>query len=325
MIEFMITKNEANQRMDKFLHKYLKEAQTSFLYKMMRKKNIVLNDKKANGKEVLEIGDSIKFYLSDDTIEKFRGSIASSQKDDFSLYLNAYNKYGSLEIIYEDDHILLINKPINLLVQQTKVGEETLNEWLIGYLITTKKITTTQLNTFKPSICNRLDRNTSGIVLCGISLLGSQFLSKLLHNRTLHKYYRTFVHGILKNETILKGYLKKDETQNKVDVCSQKLDDTYVEIHTRYIPITSCKNNITYLEVELITGKTHQIRAHLSSILHPIVGDLKYGGKKVNGINHQILHAYRMEFPIIHGEMSYLSEKVFIANEPNYFNNLKME
>ena len=323
MQEFKIGANEAGQRFDKFLHKYLKEAGTSFLYKMLRKKNITLNKKKADGKEILSVGDEVQFFFSDETFMKFRGNTASQ-------YETAYKKLKGIEVIYENEHILLLNKPAGILSQKSEASDLSVNEWLIGYLLKHKKISKEQLDTFKPSICNRLDRNTSGLMICGKSLMGSRQMNLLIKERKIRKFYRTFVRGKVEESAYIKGYLKKDENLNKVFLKeSADNEKDYMPIETAYEPIF-CKNGCTYLEVELITGKTHQIRAHLSSVGHPLLGDEKYGDRTWNrsfkGIKlpqYQLLHSYRLEFPAMEGEFKDLSNKKFIAKEPAIYELLK--
>lgn len=328
MQEFKIGPNEAGQRLDKFLHKYLKEAGTSFLYKMLRKKNITLNKKKADGKELLNIGDQVQFFFSDETFQKFRGC------DVWQEYEAAYKKLKGIEVIYENEHVLLLNKPAGILSQKSESSDLSVNEWLIGYLLANEKISREQLETFKPSICNRLDRNTSGLMICGKSLIGSQQMNSLIKERKLRKFYRTFVKGKVKESAHIKGYLKKDEKNNIVLLKSNltETDDPkeYVSIETAYQPV-SYGDGYTYLEVELITGKTHQIRAHLSSIGHPLLGDEKYGNREWNRSfpdvklpKWQLLHSYRLEFPELDGEMKDLSRRKFVASEPGVYDNLKV-
>lgn len=344
MQSVIIGTNQAGQRMDKFLHKYLPEAGTSFLYKMLRKKNITLNGKKAEGKEILSVGDEIKFFFSDETFAKFSGkdAIHSEEHNTSGLqseihdltkqYYHAYHVLKGIKVLYEDDHIIILNKPVGILSQKAGQKDISLNEWLVGYLFEKKAITADELHTFRPSVCNRLDRNTSGIVLCGKSLAGSQALSRIIKDRTIRKFYRTICVGELKCDEALDGYLYKDEKTNKVTIYKSipenKEKHDIDPIKTSYHPI-AWKKGYTLLEVELITGKTHQIRAHLASIGHPIIGDGKYGNKRINqqfrdsdGLSNQLLHAYRIVFPKEEGVLAHLSGREVIAPCPQLFKQL---
>lgn len=325
-----IKTQEAGQRLDKFLHKYMPEATTSFFYKMLRKKNITLNGKKAEGKEMLKEGDQISFFFSDETFTKFRG--ASAQDFHTSEYEKTYRTIKGIQIIYEDEDVLIINKPAGVLSQKAKPADVSLNEWLIGYLLKNGGISSEELKTFKPSICNRLDRNTSGLVLCGKSLKGSQQLTKLIRERDVKKFYHTIVVGNMNKGALIDGYLYKDEKTNKVTIYPTGAANIPKEadlIKTAYKPLESI-GKFTLLEVELITGKTHQIRAHLASIGHPIVGDTKYGDYKVNkelegkmGLKWQLLHAHRLEFPKLQEGLIALDGKAIIAETPKIFKDIK--
>lgn len=321
-----IGKNQAGQRLDKFLKKYLPEAGTGFLYKMLRKKNITLNDKKAEGKELLAVGDRVCFFFSDETFQKFTGNI-----DD--AYKTAYDTLQGISILYEDENVLIVNKPAGILTQKALPADLSLNEWLIGYLLTTASLDREELHSFRPSVCNRLDRNTSGIVLCGKSLTGSQVLSRIIKERTVRKFYRTICIGTLDKAETLEGYLYKDKNLNKVVTESlasgiNHAADESSYIKTAYQPL-KCSSGFTLLEVELITGKTHQIRAHLAGIGHPIIGDYKYGNAKVNNkikqefsLQAQLLHAFRIEFPEDDTIPAQLRGRVITAPYPELFEKL---
>lgn len=334
MQEIIVEKNHAGQRLDKFLHKYLPEASKSFIYKMLRKKNITLNGKKAEGKEILQIGDEIKCFFSEDTFAKFSGAavptastaVDEETKKDILEYKKAYDKFAdeNIRIIYEDEDVLILNKPVGILSQKAETNDLSINEWMIGYLLEKGKLTEGELRLFKPSVCNRLDRNTSGLVLCGISLAGTQKLNELIKNRNIKKYYRTICIGEILTPGVLEGNLTKDHKKNKVTI-----DEEGEPIKTAYTPIQKLNQKYTYLEVELITGKTHQIRAHLASIDHALVGDTKYGNEVVNQhfhkkykLDNHLLHAYRLEFPVLSGCLENLSEMVFLAPLPKEFKNI---
>ena len=313
-----ITSREEGQRLDKFLLKFLSEAPSSFIYKMLRKKNIVLNGKKCDGSEKISTGDEVKLFLSDETIDKFSKTLETV-------------KSIPLDIIYEDEDVILINKPVGILSQRAKASDISMNEYLISYLLENGSLREEDLKTFHPALCNRLDRNTSGIILAGKTVLGLQELSHALKERTLEKYYLCLVNGVVADGALIKGYLQKDKKSNKVTIKHEdgEMSD-YIE--TAYRPL--CDNGeSTLLEVELITGRTHQIRSHLASIGHAIVGDTKYGNKKVNqhfktiyGLQHQLLHARRICFGKDGlGKLEGLSDKCFVARLPKYFENILKE
>ena len=329
MREIIIQKGEGNQRLDKFLGKYLDKAPKSFIYKMIRKKNIKLNGKKVQGNEKMEEGDTLTLYLAEETIDNFR-TIQASRKIEGkkkSLYGEETAKrekgYPKIPVIYEDEHIVLMNKPSGLLTQKAVKEDRSLNDWLLQY-VEEKGIGQTGNIRTKPSVCNRLDRNTSGIVIGGISLVGLQTMAELLKNRTIEKYYVTIVKGHIKTSSHLKGWLIKDESKNQVRLVKQKQEGA-VPIETEYEPI-QVGQDVTLLRVHLITGRTHQIRAHLASIGHPIVGDTKYGERDINQkfrqkykVQDQILHAYELQFKAVEGELSYLSNRAFKAPLPALF------
>lgn len=322
MKEIIINDNEAGQRFDKYLKKYMKEAPGSFLYKMLRKKNIVLNGKKASGNEKIEAGDSVKLFLSDETIEKFKGQ---------QEICPGHEKIKEqLDIIYEDDNVLFINKPAGMLSQKAEKTDVSVVEHLIAYMRSGGKITDEELKTFKPSVCNRLDRNTSGIIVAGKSLKGLQVMGEIFKDRTLKKYYLCFVKGKITKKTYIKGYLKKNEKNNQAVVYKENMPGS-VLIETEYEPV-AYGSDMTLLMVHLITGRTHQIRAHLSSQGHPVLGDYKYGDSRWNsiykeryGITHQMLHAYRLEMPELKGAVSNISNETFYAPVSSGFWNVIKE
>ena len=314
MKEIYISDNEANQRLDKFLAKLLNEAPKSFYYKMLRKKNIVLNGKKADGNEKLKQGDCVRLYLSEETLAKF-----SSAKE-------VVRPKGSLEILYEDKNVVFLNKPAGLLSQKAQKGDVSVVDYLITYLLDSHAISKEELKLFSPSVCNRLDRNTSGIVAAGKSLTGLQTLSQWFRDRSVGKYYRCLVKGNLSEKQRICGYLRKNHQTNQVSVTDDPTEGS-VKIETEYEPIARGKET-TLLEVHLITGKTHQIRAHLSQIGHPILGDPKYGDLKLNKTLHlqkQLLHAYRLELPKTTGALSEIAGKTVIAPLPEHFKKVCQE
>lgn len=322
MQELTITDLEAGQRLNKYMMKYLNQAPSSFIYKMLRKKNITRNGKKASGDEILECGDVIKVFLADETIEKFRvvhtgnphfdsGSkqhdivkSAGSATSDGSAQASRQKPGITLQILYQDPDILAVHKPVGVLSQKAKKDDYSINEAIVDYCLSMRILTVKQLETFHPSISNRLDRNTSGIILAGISLKGSQTLARILKGHTCEKYYYTIVAGEMKQRIHEKAYIVKDTKKNQSKI--QKLESPGASmIETAFTPLC-VKNGFTLLQVQLFTGKSHQIRAHLQSLGYPMAGDTKYGNPAVNRklreryhLNHQLLHAGRLVLPDI--------------------------
>ena len=382
MREINVSTNEAGQRLDKLLRKYLKNANTSFIYKMLRKKNIVLNDKKAEGKEILNLGDSVKMYFSEETFATMTGRTgqyfgsaeknrearadataqctstssdytasagkrsaqthrSGSSADTNSAQMRRSASSGNTSerrekrafdvegfrkhIVYEDENLLVLNKPSGWLSQSDASDLPSVNERCLQYLMATGALTEAQLQTFRPGIANRLDRNTSGLILFGKTLPALQALATLLRDRTIEKYYLAIVNGDIDHAQRIDGYLAKDERTNRVEIRPQPFPDA-VEIHTAYEPLKRSAE-YTVLKVHLITGKTHQIRAHLRAIGHPIIGDPKYGRKDANayyrthgGVQSQLLHAWELHFPEnIDGPLQKLAGQTITAEPPKGF------
>lgn len=285
-----VTEREAGQRLDKMLAKYLNLAGKGFIYKMIRKKNITLNGRRCDGSEKLEEGDQIRLFLSDETIGRFS-----------SVPVQPVKK-TSLDVIYEDENILLINKPCGMLSQKAAESDVSLVEYITAYLLETGAMTEEDLKTFRPSVCNRLDRNTSGIVIAGKTLGGLQAMGAVLKDRSLHKYYQCIVKGRVETPCRIRGYLRKNPAANQVSVFKDPVPDSQA-IETEYIPLF-VGSAYTRLQVTLITGRSHQIRAHLASIGRPILGDPKYGDPALNreirqkyGVSTQLLHSWKLVMP----------------------------
>ncbi len=297
--------------MDKIVFRYLDKAPKSFVYKMLRKKNIVLNDKKASGSELLKDGDVIKFYLADETILKFRGEL-KPHSSRFSV-----DEIRNL-ICYEDENLIAFQKPQGMLSQRSVSTDFSLNDLLLAYL----QDETSDL--FTPGISNRLDRNTSGLVLAGKNRKASRCLNEILKERWISKHYLCPVKGVLEETKEVDAFLWKDERNNQVKVTAKDLPGAK-KIVTRYEPL--CHNDrMTLLDVDLLTGKSHQIRAHLAYLSHPIAGDKKYGDPDFNryfadkyGLHYQLLHASRVIFHDIQNELSYLNGKEIKAEIPSDF------
>ncbi len=327
MEQFTVGKNEDGKRIDAIIMKLLPGAGKGFIYKMLRKKNIVVNDKKTDGNARVSSGDVIKMYLSDETITGFGGVVSREEnKEENPEELSEFRNW----IIYEDEDIMLVNKPAGLLSQKAANDDISVNELIIEYLLSEGKIEQRGLRTFRPSVCNRLDRNTSGIICAGVSLKGSRELTRLIRDRKADKYYMCIVCGELSDDdagrggsVFLRSYLSKDEKSNKVRVSNKEFQGS-VPVEIEYRPVES-RNGYSLLEVKLITGKSHQIRAQLAAAGYPLAGDAKYGDKTSNeslrrqyGVKRQLLTAYRFSFP--HDtDLENVRGKTFMADLPDDF------
>ncbi len=311
MREIPISKAQEGQRLDRFLGKCLPLASGGFLHKMLRKKNIKLNGQKAEGNEKLKNGDKVQIFFSDETFEKFRGNggkeggvssrIEKQSKSKSSLSKEEVELRKKVRVLYHDEDIVILHKPAGMLSQKSTKEDDSINDYLLELCKKEGWIDTETLEFFRPSIANRLDRNTSGIVLCGITTKGLQFLAKILRDRTIAKYYLALVKGHVTEGKKVKGYLSKDKEKNMVYFSEVPGQDA-APIETEYRVVRAGKD-ASLLRVRLITGKSHQIRAHLAAEGYPIIGDYKYGDRNTNqelkralGITYQMLHSYEIDF-----------------------------
>lgn len=313
MRELKIERNESQQRLDRFLKKYLADASQGFIYKMIRKKNIKVNNKKATPEMMINEGDLVQLYLAEETIEKFKGKRQQPRSR------------IDLDIVYEDDNIVIINKPIGLLSHGTgEEFEDNVVDALVGYLIDKGDYIPRLEKTFSPSICNRLDRNTSGIIIGAKNYQSLQMVNQAIKEGKVSKYYKTIVKGIIKDDFEHNAFLSKNQENNKVYISDDDLNGGK-EIRTRF-KVLEISGNYTMLEVELITGRTHQIRSHLLSLGYPVIGDRKYGDRRVNeemknkyGLPDQWLHAYRIIFNGLEEPLDYLNHREFKVNVEGLF------
>lgn len=309
MKEIRITKNEENQRLDKFLLKYMNKASKGFLYKMLRKKRIKYNSGRAEGSELLQAGDTLQLYLAEETIQSFmeEKTVAEAKRH--------------FAIVYEDDDILVVSKPAGLLTHPEKSSDkDTLIDQILYYLYQKGQYLPEADSSFTPALCNRLDRNTSGIVIAGKTLKGVQAVNETIRSHKLDKYYLTLVAGEIREAGEITAYLTKDTEKNQVRI--SKREGSGKKTVTKYRPL-ACAKGYTLLEIHLITGKTHQIRAHMQSMGHPVVGDRKYGSEHSNqkfreeyALSNQFLHAIRVEWKEKDGPLGYLYGKEMTAPLP---------
>lgn len=311
MREIIINKNESNQRLDKFLSKRFKTLPKSLLYKYVRTKYIKVNSKRCEVSTRLNEGDLITLYIRDEFFE-------DSAEENYD-FLKAPNK---LVVIYEDENLLLVNKPPGLIVHPDENYHfDSLITRIHHYLYDKKEYDPKEEKAFAPALANRIDRNTGGIVICAKNAEALRVINQKIKDRELTKLYLCLVCGQLKRDKgYLKGYLTKDHKKNKVVVTTKPKADSK-EIVTQYKVLKQLGDN-SLLEVNLLTGRTHQIRVHMSFIGHPLVGDTKYGyiPKGKNDVNkYQALYAFRLVFSFTSdsGILNYLRGKTFTVDNDN--------
>ncbi|MBR1635191.1 MAG: RluA family pseudouridine synthase [Lachnospiraceae bacterium] len=294
MKEFVIRAEESSQRLDKYLRRLLPQAAGGFLYKMLRKKNITLNGSRATGKELLAKGDAVRIYFSDDTFEKFAGHTDSDAE-----YEALKRIAPDITVVFEDADIIVLSKPAGILTQKAKDTDISLNEQMLSYLIHSGALNKEQFAAFRPSVMNRLDFGTSGIVLAAKSLQGARSLAGQIASHSLKKEYLCLVHGDFRDQGKAVSYLVKDETANLVSLYDEPTEgavriETDFSVEQRILPFT-------LVRAGLVTGKSHQIRSQLAKLGHPIVFDAKYGNRQSDAPLRkrfpylgQLLHAHRV-------------------------------
>ena len=314
MYQVIVDKNSDGQRADKFVKKILPLAPANFIYKMFRKKDIKINGVKATEKSMIYEGDVVEMFLYEDKVKAFQNEV---QIENIPIHF---------KVVYEDENILIVNKPCGLILHEDdKEKKQTLANEVLSYLFQKGEYDPQQSQGFVPGPVHRLDRNTSGLVIFGKNFNALKDLNEMVRLRhCIEKRYLTIVAGEIKKDGHLVGHMKKDETKQKCYMVSSSTPGA-LTMETKY-RVLKHNQNFSYLEVELVTGRTHQIRLHMASISHPVIGDRKYGNFEVNkyvkekfALNYQFLHAYQLTFKKAIGSLSYLNGKVVQAKPDGKF------
>lgn len=308
MKHFIINKNDANQRLDRYISKVCKNLPLSLLQKGLRKGRMKINKKKELGDYRLKEGDLIELYLNDEFFEQ----IAQNNP----IFMMKPN----LDIIYEDENIIIVDKAAGMIVHSDdKEGTNTLINHILAYLVQKGEYKPNQEVSFTPALCQRIDRNTSGLVIAAKNAEALRVMNYIIKERLIQKLYRCVVIGVPSpKQAKLTAFLRRDLDKARVFI-SNEPEGGALQITTGYRVLEE-RDGLSLLEVELITGRTHQIRAHMAFVGHPLAGDNKYGNSTINkklGLTHQELCAYKINFQSGFEDtiLGYLSNKQFNSNK----------
>lgn len=311
MRELIIGENEGGQRLDRFIKKYLDEAPLGFIYRMIRKKNITVNDKKVKPESMIEAGDVVKLFLAEETIEKF-----ISQEENRA-------SEGKLDVVAEDDHLIFLNKPANLLTHGIKSREgfeDNMVDRMIHYLIDRGDYNPRVERTFRPALANRLDRNTTGILLGAKTYEALKLVNEAMREDRVTRIYLALVKGRARAMED-KAYMVRNERKNKTKIVEKPMEDAKL-MKTKMEPIAS-DGHISLVAVELFTGRTHQIRSQLRAWGYPLLGDPKYGDPRFNqlvsreyGIKRQMLHAESISLDGLEGDLAVWNKQTITCPPP---------
>ncbi|SHH25438.1 pseudouridine synthase [Clostridium grantii] len=316
-MKFEVGANEAEQRIDKFLRKWLKDVPLGAIFKAIRKGDIRVNGKKIKQNYILNLGDQIEAKY-----------IVSEKKNTVREFIEV--DFSAMKICYEDENILVVEKWPGVLVHANKKeGEATLTDYVLSYLVETGKFDPEEETTYTPASCNRLDRNTSGLVIFGKNYPSQKAINEMIRERSIKKNYYSLVKGRMKSN-LYKAYLLKDEVNNLSQI-SKDNREGYKPI-AMDLEVIDSVGLFTFVDIELITGRSHQLRAHLASLGNPIIGDKKYGNKELNnyfenkfGLQFQFLYAYKLEFKNCPEHLAYLENKVITEALPPIFKKTKRD